>query len=110
MLKLHAVANCFEVVFFKLQYGQLQYNFLVFQCGSASSTGRRRGARIGMAVIFTLDEFNDSRREFETFFFSHITLIEGRLVELRNSIEEKACAANATEYIMEVSGRLGVII
>lgn len=58
-----------------------------------------------MTVIFTLDEFEDSRRDFETFFFSHITLIEGQLVSLRSAIESSACEPKATEYIMEVRVR-----
>lgn len=69
-----------------------------------SSAGKKKVPRIGMAVIFTLDEFDDSRREFETFFFSHITLIEGQLVALRTAIEK--CAGEptkVTESIMEVS-------
>ncbi|XP_067928146.1 folliculin-interacting protein 1-like [Watersipora subatra] len=68
---------------------------------SLSSSGRRRGARIGMAVIFTLDEFDDSRRDFETFFFSHITLIEGQLVALRTAIENYACEPKVIELVME---------
>ena len=76
----------------------------MLQCGSVSSAGKKKVPRIGMAVIFTLDEFDDSRREFETFFFSHITLIEGQLVALRTAIEK--CAGEptkVTESIMEVS-------
>ena len=63
---------------------------------------RRRGARLGMAVMFNLDEFDDSRRNFEAFFFSHITIIEGHMLTLRTAIEQSPCEANFEEFIMEV--------
>lgn len=53
-------------------------------------------------MIFTLEEFDDSRRDFETFFFSHITLIEGQLVALRSAIEKGAGESKVTECVMEV--------
>lgn len=56
-----------------------------------------------MAVIFSLDEFDDSRRNFEAFFFSHITIIEGHMLTLRAAIEQSSCEAKFDEFIMEVS-------
>lgn len=63
---------------------------------------RRRSARLGMAVLFNLDEFDDSRREFEAFFFSHFTLIEGHLLSLKAAVERSPCEVNVDDYIMEV--------
>jgi len=56
-----------------------------------------------MAVILSLDEFEDSRRKFEQFFFSHVTLIEGHLARLKRAIEACASQQNVTESIMNVS-------
>ena len=53
-----------------------------------------------MAVMFNLDEFDDSRRNFEAFFFSHITIIEGHMLTLRTAIEQSPCEANFEEFIM----------
>lgn len=55
-----------------------------------------------MAVLFNLDEFDDSRREFEAFFFSHFTLIEGHLLSLKAAVERSPCEVNVDDYIMEV--------
>lgn len=55
--------------------------------------------------MFSLDEFDDSRREFESFFFSHITLIEGQLAQLRTAVEKSAALDSkekVTLSIMEV--------
>lgn len=55
--------------------------------------------------MFGLDEFDDSRRDFENFFFSHITLIEGQLAQLRLAVERSACEPRdrVEIFIMEVS-------
>lgn len=62
-------------------------------------------------MIFSLDEFDDSRREFETFFFSHVTLIEGQLAQLRAAVEKSACEPRdrVTSFIMEV-GLITVVV
>lgn len=49
---------------------------------------RKRPAKFGLGIIFPLPE-NDprSRRQFEKFFFSHITLITGHVFRLRKAVE-----------------------
>ncbi|XP_013386632.1 folliculin-interacting protein 1 isoform X2 [Lingula anatina] len=76
----------------RLDYGLMRRHSGEFtaQLNEGSLPTSRRKAKLGMAVVFNLTGQEEEIMQFQSFFFSHIALLEGNVNKLKAAVE-RAC-------------------